>query len=300
MSIISQTSMPQLVFLLSSLLCVAYCLIRSPSLPIRLPNNPLNTSCPLHRDYDAVREQVREILDDYHKDGNQPCSCGGEGWTRVVHLNMSDMNQQCPNKWTLITTPVRGCGRTNNNQRVCDSVTYPVHGRTYSHVCGRILAYQKGWASAFRNSIVYSLNTIEQAYLSGVSLTHGPPGSRQHIWSFVRGLFDQDDGGSNFNICPCSVAHSTFQVPSFINNNYFCDSGNPGPTSYYKTYYTHNPLWDGQGCGSHSTCCEYNNPPWFCTSLPHPTNEDLEIRSCYTNVMQYENIVIRLMDIYVK
>ncbi len=176
--------MSQIVFLLSSLLCVAHCLIRSPSLPIRLPNNPLNTSCSLHRDYDAVRVQVREILDAY-----PPCSCAGaEGWTRVVHLNMSDMNQQCPSNWTLITTPVRGCGRTNN-QRVCDSVTYPVHGLNYSHVCGRILAYQKGLTSAFYNSIAWSyLNTIERAYLSGVSLTHGPPGSRQHIWSFVKGI----------------------------------------------------------------------------------------------------------------
>ncbi len=284
--------MSQLVFLLSSLLCVAHCLIRSASLPIRLPNNPLNTSCPLHREYDAVKEQVREILDDY-----PPCICGGEGWTRVVHLNMSDMNQQCPNNWTLITTPIRGCGRTNYGLRVCDSVTYPVHSLNYSHVCGRILAYQKGVTSAFYSSLHLDQNTVEDAYLSGVSLTHGPPGSRQHIWSFAGGLYEQDSSYALFQ-CPCS--NYPHRLPSFVADNYFCDSGNPGPNYNSSIYYIEDPLWDGQGCGLTSTCCKYNSPPWFCTSLPQPTKEDLEIRKCHTYIHEGEDIIIIIVDVFIK
>ncbi len=121
-----------------------------------------------------------------------------------------------------------------------------------------------------------------------------------NIFGALLKAYELDDDRYNNHKCPCSVADYPYQVPSFINNNYFCDSGIPGPDYSSNTYYTRNPLWDGQGCGNNSTCCEYNNPPWFCTSLSHPTNEDLEIRSCYTYVMQNENIVIRLMDIYVK
>ena len=64
----------------------------------------------------------------------------------------------------------------------------------------------------------------------------------------------------------------------YVNNDYFCDTGNPGPGVNLTTYYTDDPLWDGEGCNSStSTCCEFNSPPWFCTSLTNPTNDDLEI-----------------------
>ena len=286
--------MSPLVFLLSCLLCVAHCLIRSPSPPVRLPNNPLSTSCPLLGEQ-TVRELVRETLDAY-----SPCSCGGAGgWTRVVHLNMSDIHQQCPSNWTLITTPVRGCGRTSNGSKVCDSITYPVHGLTYSHVCGRILAYQKGVLSAFYNHVWYQ-STLEEAYLSGVSLTHGPPGSRQHIWSFVGGMYELDDGRNSAQKCPCSVADYPYNTPFFINNNYFCDSGNSGPSFSTSIYYSDNPLWDGQGCGSSSSCCQFNIPPWFCTTLPQATSDDLEVRNCYAVSASSEDKIITLIDIYVK
>ncbi len=40
------------------------------------------------------------------------------------------------------------------------------------------------------------------------------------------------------------------------------------------------PLWDGAGCGPTSSCCQLNNPPWFCVSFPEPTTDDLELRIC--------------------
>ena len=63
---------------------------------------------------------------------------------------------------------------------------------------------------------------INTFYLDGVSVTHGSP--RQHIWSFVTGL----DEGRDFSqsTCPC-VAESTNDntTPSFVGQNYFCESG---------------------------------------------------------------------------
>ena len=127
-------------------------------------------------------------------------------------------NQQCPSNWTLITTPIRGCGRRRSYGE-CDSVTYSVHGRTYSSVCGRILAYQRGLANAFYNVIFYNTITIEEAYLSGVSLTHGSAGSRQHIWSFVGAYYEHDPNYYTQYNCPCINTNISWpqQLPLFIN-----------------------------------------------------------------------------------
>ena len=121
-----------------------------------------------------------------------PCSCGGTGgWTRVAYLNMSDPDQQCPSNWNLITTPIRGCGRSSTEHLTCDSVFNPVNSRYYSSVCGRILAYQRGESYAFFNSInCPGYNNIEFPYVSGISLTHGPAGNRQHIWTFAGALHE--------------------------------------------------------------------------------------------------------------
>ena len=284
------------------LLGLAYltpCLQHNATLPIRLAFSKGST-CPLPNT-SAQRELVRKTLQSYYPPSSSPCSCGHEGWTRAVYLNMSDPNQQYPSNWTLITTPIRGCGRRNINYRSCDSATFSVHGHTYSSVCGRILAYQRGYIIAFYGAHQLITDTIDEAYLSGVSLTHGSAGSRQHIWSFVGALYEQDRHYQTEFNCPCTNTNVSwpYQVPSFVHNDYFCDTGNPGP-GYNSKYYTDDPLWDGEGCNSTSTCCEFNSPPWFCTSLPQPTNDDLEVRNCFFHDSRNEDILITLIDIYVK
>ena len=54
--------------------------------------------------------------------------------------------------------------------------------------------------------------------------------------------------------------------------------------SYANQWYTSDPLWDGEGCGGNSTCCEFNNLPWFYKDLPQPTTDDIELRPLYRNV----------------
>ena len=295
--------MIQLPCILLSLFYLAQCQHHNTTLPIRLPHTATNSStCPL-LNTSAQRELVGKILQSYDPDDGPPCSCGGAGgWTRAAYLNMSDPNQQCPSNWTLVTTPIRGCGRRARSYGECDSVTYSVHGRNYSSVCGRILAYQRGQANAFYNVIFYNTITIEEAYLSGVSLTHGPEGSKQHIWSFVGAYYEQDPNYLTNANCPCTNTNIFWphQLPLFINNDYFCDTGNPGPGTSATTYYTDDPLWDGKGCSSTSTCCVFNSPPWFCKSLPQPTSDDLEIRNCYPDPSGSADKLITLIDIYIK
>ena len=254
-------------------------------------------TCPSSEDIDSLRASVKLILESRYIN-NRPCSCGDASWTRVAYLNMSDSQQTCPSNWTLNTSPVRGCGRSSTGRQTCDSVVYSVN-RNYSSVCGKIIAYHKGGSFGFHSVWGNISIPIEESYVSGVSITHGPPEARQHSWTFVGAINDQDI--NKMAQCPCSNnATWTYEVPSFIGNDYFCDTGNHGPGYSFTAFYLNNPLWDGEGCGSTSSCCEFNSPPWFCKSLPQPTTDDLEIRLCNALSKIREDKIISEMNIFVR
>ncbi len=54
------------------------------------------------------------------------------------------------------------------------------------------------------------------------------------------------------------------------------------------------------GCGGTSTCCQFNNPPWFCKQLPQPTTDDIELRLCADGSTRDEDITIRQVDIFIQ
>ena len=260
---------------------------------LRLPAI-ISTGCPLQDNLLTLRQRVLRRLDEIEITNIRPCSCEGTGWTRVAYLDMSDPRQGCPSNWTLNTSPVRGCGRTSTGSRTCDSVFYPANGLRYSRVCGRITAYHKGWADGFRE-----VTTVEHV-IPGVSVTHGPPGARQHVWSFV--VAENDVEMLNYN-CPCSNTSSTGSyptIPSFIEDNYFCDTGRHMSSSNETAFYTNDPLWDGEGCASSSSCCKFNSPPWFRKSLRQPTTDDLEIRLCNHFVKSFADKIVTLVDICIQ
>ena len=229
------------------------------------------------------------------------CTCCNEttgGWTRVANLDMTDPNQQCPPEWTLITSPVRTCGHSAVAIG-CDSVILPANGITYSRVCGRVRAYQVGTTDAFGNYNDFGFRTIDSQYVDGVSITHGS-GPRQHVWTFAAAQHERYTG-PNAAVCPCTNTNhpnaANFQIPPFVGNDYFCDTGadtNPSGTDFFPD----DPLWDGEGCGPTSTCCELNNPPWFCKQLPAPTSDDIEVRLCASNPSI--NDAIEQLELYIK
>ena len=168
-------------------------------------------------------------------DMNRVCSCSGSrGWTRVAYLNMADPSQQCPSAWTLKThssEPRRLCGRSSSGSG-CDSVTYTTFSLNYSQVCGRVRGYQYGAPDAFHNS---GSQTIEGYFVDGISLTHGSPGSRQHIWTFAGGIVENNPSRYPRWSCPCADhATALSLIPSFVGNDYFCESANPA-SSYTFT-----------------------------------------------------------------
>ena len=140
-------------------------------------------ACPSSDSLDSLREsakgEITTALQDMTSTEMSNCPCGGSGqWTNIADFNFSDPDVACPSGFTLITEPVRGCGRAPTEGGACKSAVFSSGGQSYSRVCGRVNAYQKGTTDAF-----YPFGTdrtLEERYVDGVSLTHGAPGSRQH------------------------------------------------------------------------------------------------------------------------
>ena len=65
-------------------------------------------------------------------------------------------------------------------------------------------------------------------------------------------------------------------------------------------FYSADPLWDGSGCGSTSSCCGFNNPPWFCKQLPQPTSDDIEMRVCVNQATSDEDVALEIVEVYVQ
>ena len=222
-------------------------------------------------------------------------TCGGTGgWRRVVYMNFTDPNTPCPSGWQLTSHSKRTCGLAITDYRTCDSVTFPVSGRDYTRVCGRIIAYQYGSTYAFLPYMDGRVTTIDGPYVDGgISLTHGSP--RQHIWTFAAG--DSEFPSPWRGSCPCD-ATIDIDIPPFVGEDYFCESGKNVFGNPSGTFLGDDPLWDGDGCRDSSTCCSFNNPPYFTKQLPSPTTDDIEARLC--NYLEPKSTPIEFIELYVQ
>ena len=222
------------------------------------------------------------------------CGVGGGGWTRLAYLDMSDSGERCPYELTewpyyYYERLYRVCGRPNNF-RGCKSVKFPTNGIAYTQICGRVIGYQKGSTNGIGSS-----GDINSAYLDGVSITRGSP--REHVWSYIAGL--RSDWASS---CPCSINGSNVTVPSFVGNNYYCESGT-NSSFFYNVFYGDDPLWDGQKCPSlEAPCCTSPKMlPWFHRDYGNVASTDyLELRVCCDQYLENEDVPISLYEIYIK
>jgi len=217
-------------------------------------------------------------------DMDRVCGCNSTGgFTRVANLNMSKPSEQCPGELVLQTyssEPRRLCGRGSSSGASCVSAVYNTYGISYSHVCGRVIGYQYASPDGFHGTL-----SIEGSYVDGVSLTHGEPGTRVHIWSLTATWLP-------VVIYPCGSA------PTFVENDYFCDSGSQ-MNSWNRILYAGDPLWDGQGPG------ELISPsgvsaPWFCKQLPQTTTDDIEIRICGNEGTHNEDTPVEIIELYIR
>ena len=220
--------------------------------------------------------------------------CGSKGWTRVAHVDMSSYNQSCPSNWTLINNPIRTCGSTPG--RGCASAVFSTHGISYSQVCGRVTGYQKGQTDAFgpfnNNQRFISAGVV----LDGILISHGDK-IKKHIWAYVTGRQRNITKANNI-YCPCADYRFNGIIPSFIGNDYYCDSGSDNHPSS-KIFYT-DPLWEGKGCQLTNFCCSNNGMPWFCKTLPGPTVDNIEVRNCHNEASTNEDTPVSLIELYIR
>ena len=246
-----------------------------------------NGTCPTAEDREAAQNEIRSDIQRLLNPHIYGYTCGGtDGWARIAYLNMSNTSHQCPGDLRETSRSVgRLCGRGlgfygSAGSKICKSAIFPSNGIRYSEVCGRVVAYQQASAYAFSGG-----SSIEEYYADGVSLTHGPVGARKHIWNFVI---------THNNAIPSTAT----RIPSFIGENYFCESGSNG--SGYRVFYDE-PLWDGDGCFLEgNNCCTFNNPPYFTRQLPTSTNDDIELRDCMFSSYYGADTLIQLIELYIK
>ena len=213
----------------------------------------------------------------------------------MANLDFENTSSPCPDELVERSDAgLRTCGIRNPN-RACSSVMFDTYGIPYTRVCGKVLAYQYGFTNGwyrFEQSL-----TTDSDYVDGVSLTHGS-NPRQHIWTFVAAL-DTLGTLDSLAVCECSNAPFSGQPPpAFVGQDYFCDSG---PIEFtvddLGRFFDSSPLWDGSGCGRSSSCCSFNNPPWFHRELPSPTSDAIEMRVCSDEERSNEDIPLSLVAV---
>ena len=229
--------------------------------------------------------------------------CGGlDGvWMRIAKLDMRNNSSLCPNTMTKrVHNNTTLCGRYISKQGStitgggCSHVVFMTSNVKYKNVCGKMIAYQLGSTDAFHGT-----NQIHENYLDGVTLTYGN-NPRKHIWSFASAL----DEVATFRSSNCKCTRSTtaadaISPPSFVGDDYFCDTGSAKKYTDGQ-FYGNNPLWDGGGCGPENDCClKQKNSPWFFKKLQSSTSEDIEMRVCCDESPSLEDVLIEQIEIYI-
>ena len=217
--------------------------------------------------------------------------CGNTtgGWTRVAHINMTSQDGTCPSPLQTIASP-RSCSHAGGAG--CSSVYFSTFNVSFTEVCGQAMGYQRGSTDAF-GVFANSGTDIDDPYVDGLSITYNDSSVRQHLWTYAAG--HSESGSSTQANCPCA-AYSGSQPPSFVQDHYYCESGNVGGPE--DQWYPDDPLWDGEGCPTGNTCCDPPNLPWFNRMIDPPSTADIELRLCRDESAS-EDVSVELFELYV-
>ena len=214
--------------------------------------------------------------------------CGIAGVRRLVHLDLTQSGTKCPDPLTLYNVSgKRLCGPTNTDSSLCDFLTFHNHHIPYNFVCGKAIGYR------WYQPLGFTLNPINHAYLSGLSITYKRCGQRHHIWSYAAGYREDSSSLSN---CPCAYRPGRV-APSFVGSDFYCESGSHSTPT--KQWHASNPLWDGKDCYTGSRCCDNSRMPWFWKTLPEETTSDIDVRLCKPGGIGREKTGIEQFELFV-
>ena len=223
---------------------------------------------------------------------------GRKGMMTVAKIDMSQPDSSCPGELQLRTQPKRMCERGTEGIG-CSSANFSTQGIPYQTVCGRVHAIQYGSPNAFYWYLKNPQFTIDDIYVDGAILSRvNSTGGRSHVWTFSAALDELARPDYAF-ACPCTNTDATtkFLIPDFVGEDYFCETGSIEGFQYDR-YYTEDPLWDGEGCGPKSTCCNHGN--YFCKTFETAVTDNIELRLCGNEVRSNEDSPISLLELYVQ
>jgi hypothetical protein len=209
----------------------------------------------------------------------------GGGWTRIADVDSN--TGVCPGAWVFTNIP-KVCHRLAAGAG-CKSATFSNFGIPYGEVRGYARAYQYYSTDAFHPS---AAGGIDGNYVEGLALTYGSP--RVHLWTYASGY--SDDGNYPGSNCPCATYPGS--LPAFVGADYYCESGNTGAVE--DTWYTGDPLFDGQTCPGSTNCCNKPDLPWFEKKLAGTVNVSVEGRLCGDEASSNEDIGLYRMELYVR
>ena len=220
------------------------------------------------------------------------CAGVGGGWRRIVNINIG-AGDDCPGEWRKDTqSGVSFCRVAIDDQYTCSSANFSTNGISYQRVCGRAKGYQKGDTAAFYGAHPTFNKTIDEDYVSGLSITHGS-NSRQHIWTFASGRGETYDNALN---CPCTTT-AALSPPSYVGSNYYCESAS-WYSHNFDTYFFNDTLWDGAGCIDN--CCDDTTQPWFYRQLNQIIQDDIEARICAAGHFVERSTLIDQLELYIQ
>ena len=285
----------------------------------------------IEEDIDDIKlnvEDTAECLADFKEDTTNTLTnlettvdaiehpCGGsDDWVKVVDFDMTVDGTTCPDDWVQSMFSLPTCGRpsTPTTRNQCFPANFPFltgSMMTFSKVCGRIKAYAYGLPDAVEGFTVEGQTQITDAYVSGISLTTGS-GFSEHLWTFAAGsaelevTFTPDQ--ERIDQCPCDRSDpSAIPIPDFVGNNYFCEAGINVLQAGTFTFLCDDPLWDGLNCNPESSCCDFNQPPYFVNDLGKTlTMDSVDARLCFiqgppaNEGANGDDVLVERIEIYV-
>jgi len=232
--------------------------------------------------------------------------CGEKGWEKFFYLNLvENKDQNCPDSFVKKVYPIFHNTKKTHEQPFCrkafdDKCTkayFPLQGRQYHEVCAKVSGYQYGTPTAFKP---FDLEETK-FHMDGIHFTYGK--EEWHLWSYVSGAHRNYDMNTMTKdklreLCPDAFPKYNWNIPFYLGNNYYCDSGlyKYNNVTDTKKFHNMNRLWEGKDCEYPNFSCKRSGQPWFYTKLPTYIKEHIEIQSCFTDNadVRFDNLEIYL------
>jgi hypothetical protein len=201
-------------------------------------------------------------------------STDGGGWTQLVDHDYS--TDSCPSGWVRSTSFSTVCTRqTTSSSDVIRSTIIDSFGIQYEEVLGYVEGYQYGSNDGFGDN---PPNNINDTYGDVISITNMPASTREHLFSYAVGFGTSNNDDSN-----CPGVNGGSYPPSFVGNDYYCETANTSGNGPSSQWYT-TPIYQNY---------------WF-QVLSNSTDSEIEARIIGTDVSSDEDIGVGKMELYIR